>query len=96
MDEDKFWWLSFADGSLPEGSQFLGAAVVGPADNIVGAIRLAHEKKCNPGGEVLAVQLPDGCPLEPQDLGVLMSKPEAAVLEQTWGDRVGRKGRDGA
>ena len=50
-EPESWWWLSFADGSLPEGQQFLGVAIVrehGPAR----AIRRSHELGINPGGEV--------------------------------------------
>jgi hypothetical protein len=45
------WWLSFCDPDLPEGSQFLGAAIV-QAPTLAAAITRSHVAGCNPGGEV--------------------------------------------
>jgi len=46
-----FYWLSFADGSLPEGSQFLGACIVRAISDL-DAVCVAHRLGINPGGEV--------------------------------------------
>ncbi len=54
----KWWWLSFCDGSLPEGTQFLGAAVV-DGETFADAIIRAHRLGCNPGGEVMFVEIPE-------------------------------------
>lgn len=51
QDDSQWWWLSFADPDLPEGTQFLGAALV-PALTIEGAITQAHLLGINPGGQV--------------------------------------------
>lgn len=57
------WWLSFADASLPTGSQFLGACIVA-AETPVAAIKIAHSLGINPGGEVVWVAIPpDRAPL---------------------------------
>lgn len=71
------WYLSFADANLPEGSQFLGAAFVRGFD-IAFAAMMAHAYGCNPGGEVLGVEVPDHfAELIPQDqLHKLLSKTE--------------------
>lgn len=45
-------YLSFADGSLPEGTQFLGAVIV-EAEDFGAAVAKAHALKINPGGEVM-------------------------------------------
>ncbi len=42
------WWLSFVDGNLPEGEQFLGATVV-PGSCIATASISAHAMGSNPG-----------------------------------------------
>lgn len=61
----RWFWLSFADGNLPKGTQFLGAVLV-CAPSFFAAIQLAWELKINPGGECqgheLAADLvvPDG------------------------------------
>ena len=67
------WWLSFCDPDLPEGKQFLGACVV-VADDIISAAQEAHRLKCNPGGEVAGLELPDRMPWPAKYVGVLMDK----------------------
>lgn len=53
------WWLNFADPSLPEGQRFLGACIV-PGASPIDAVRNAHALKCNPGGEVMGVEIGPG------------------------------------
>lgn len=53
-EPEQWWYLSFVDGSRPEGQQFLGAAIV-RARGMTGAIQEAHRRGCNPGGEVMAI-----------------------------------------
>lgn len=50
----KIYWLSFCDDDKATGEKLLGVAIV-EAPDTVAAVKLAHEKKCNPGGEVMAV-----------------------------------------
>lgn len=50
-EETRLWWLSFADGRLPTGRQFLGVAIV-PGTNVYTASLVARHLGCNPGGEV--------------------------------------------
>lgn len=63
------WWLSFADPSLPAGTQFLGACLV-EADSLPAAVTRSHLLGINPGGEVAIVgpldpgQPPPGYPLD--------------------------------
>lgn len=45
------YWLSFADPTLPKGSQFLGAVIV-EATSLIAAVQEAHRRGINPGGEV--------------------------------------------
>lgn len=49
--EQVWWWLSFADGSRPKGSQWLGVSIVRGA-NVYQAAMNAYALGCNPGGEV--------------------------------------------
>jgi hypothetical protein len=53
----ELFWLSFCDEDKPEGQKFLGACMV-VAPDTVAAVKLAHEKKINPGGQVMAVSIP--------------------------------------
>ena len=54
---DGWWWLSFCDPDLPTGKQFLGAAIV-PGGDMISAASAAHVLGCNPGGEVLGLEIP--------------------------------------
>lgn len=67
------WWLSFADGNLPEGQQFLGAAIVEGFD-IISAACEAHRLGCNPGGEVAGGEIPPHIKLPSEFVGVLLSR----------------------
>jgi hypothetical protein len=68
MSDDPWFWLSFADPNLPEGSQFLGALIL-QAPSFEEVIALSHLRGLNPGGEVQGVEIPtdvmdkfpDGC-----------------------------------
>ena len=51
------WWLSFCDPNLPEGSRFQGACIV-PGNDLLEAVHNAHLLGCNPGGEVVGVEVP--------------------------------------
>lgn len=50
--DSKYMWLSFADGDLPKGKQFLGGVLV-EADDLIEAVVRSHALGINPGGEVL-------------------------------------------
>jgi hypothetical protein len=50
-DDDPLWWLSFADPGLPEGSQFLGVAIV-QAPEFPAAVTRTHALGINPGGGI--------------------------------------------
>lgn len=57
-------WLSFCDGERPQGTQFLGVAIVevpyrGDVEETVRAgITKTHRLGINPGGEVLTFEIP--------------------------------------
>lgn len=53
-----WYWLSFADSSLPKGEQFLGASIVGPVHDKRLALPLAHLLGCAAGGEVAMHEIP--------------------------------------
>lgn len=55
---EPWWWLSFADGSLPEGQQFLGVAIM-QGYTIEAVITESHLSGINPGGEIQYVQIPE-------------------------------------
>lgn len=68
-------WLSFADPHLPKGEQFLGVAIV-PGANVVQAAVNAGLLCCNPGGEVLGVEIPEEHLPAPALRGRLLSKAD--------------------
>lgn len=77
------WWLSFCDGRLPKGSQFLGACVVCAPDFLT-AVTVSHLYGCNPGGEVLGFPLellPSQPPIHDQELYVLFDKQACADFD---------------
>lgn len=51
------YWLSFCDPKRPEGTRFLGACIV-PGRDLREAARWAWVLNCNPGGEVLGLEVP--------------------------------------
>lgn len=85
--ERPWWWLSFADGKRPGGSQFLGVAIVGPAQDIMRAALIAHRLGVNPGGEVQGLPVPaamlSAIPAEWR--GRLMTRREAMALDRLIG-----------
>ena len=70
------WWLSFADADLPEGSQFLGVAIV-KARGIASAAQTAHRLGINPGGEVMGMQVPQGKQIPSEYCNHLLTRTEA-------------------
>lgn len=78
----QWWWLSFADPSLPKGSHLLGLAIV-PAPNAVAAAAVAHALGCNPGGEVAALPaVPEGWTPRPEYVCRLMPPEEARAFAE--------------
>lgn len=57
-EQGDWYWLSFADADLPEGSQFLGVSIVGPCLNVGHAAMIAHGRGCNPGGGIMGHVVP--------------------------------------
>ena len=79
-DRLAWWWLSFADPDLPEGSRFLGAAIV-RARSGDDALRATHVFGLNPGGEVMGQAIPAGIDVD----GVayrLLSADDCAAFER--------------
>lgn len=79
----KLWWLSFADPNRPAGSQFLGVCIVFGAD-LKDAIVRSHMAKCNPGGSIKSVELPDDVArrVPKNRMDTLLSKREILLLGQ--------------
>jgi hypothetical protein len=88
VDQNVSWvWLSFVDPARPDGSQFLGCAIV-PGDDVVTGAKSAWMLGCNPGGEVAGAVLPSGAVayLEEEYIARILTREEAmrvsAVLEK--------------
>lgn len=47
----RLWFFSFADGTLPRGTQFLGGLYL-RAKTFSGALAESHRRGLNPGGEI--------------------------------------------
>jgi hypothetical protein len=75
----KLFYLSFADGSLPSGSQFLGGLFF-RAKTVAGALAGSRRLGLNPGGSVLAVEVPPGSPVDESLVGRLLSRAEVGAL----------------
>lgn len=83
-----WWWLSFCDGDKPEGSQFLGCAIV-RGGNIGEAAFEAHRLSCNPGGEVAGMPFPDHVIMPEGATNRLLTRAEAEAID----DELGRLNR---
>ena len=78
------WWLSFCDTGKPEGSQFLGVAIV-QAPTLAAAVTRSHVQGVNPGGQVASMgPIPqEYIPGEWRDR--LLSKDEAEAIPEPEG-----------
>ncbi|MFA4900880.1 MAG: hypothetical protein WC563_15285 [Brevundimonas sp.] len=74
-------WLSFADGNLPTGSQFLGAVVV-EAPSFLAAVAESHRLGINPGGEVQGVEVPRAITIPPAYVNRILTRAECEALDR--------------
>lgn len=82
------YWLSFCDPSRPEGSRFVGVAVV-ESEGIQDAIRTAWVMGCNPGGQVQVILLPALDTLMPESARLLSETPHNVLLSYDDLERLG-------
>lgn len=77
------FWLSFADGNLPKGTQFLGACIV-CADTFLDAVSKAHRLGINPGGEVIGHKIPSDREflIRPEEVEVLMNRAQCEAQDR--------------
>lgn len=75
------WWLSFADPELPEGTQFLGAAII-KASNFLEAVRVSHILGINPGGEVKSQRIPVEMEIPDKWVERLLTKAECEEFDR--------------
>lgn len=81
-----YWWMSFCDPDKPEGTQFLGAAII-KADNHFDMMTRSWLLGLNPGGEVAFFEIPEQYEKRvPNDWieSRLITKIEADELEKKW------------
>jgi hypothetical protein len=101
------YWLSFCDPAKPPGTQFLGAAIVdGPYTgdelaerraDIESVLRSAWRHRCNPGGDVQSMLLPeDAWNLVPEEFkNVLMSRERVAQFDKMMEAKLRKKSEPG-
>jgi hypothetical protein len=77
-------WLSFADGSLPVGQQFLGGAWLRGYTEAA-AVLEAHLLDINPGGEVQVISTPPGFVVPEQWANRLLDKAEIERMNHDLG-----------
>lgn len=77
------FWLSFADGNLPKGAQFLGVVIV-DAPDFLGAVMRTHALGINPGGEVVGVPVPPGGRLPSDCKDRLLTRAEAEAADARY------------
>lgn len=81
-EPEMWWWLSFADPTLPEGSQFLGVSLV-KASGFVTASMAAATLGINPGGEVQGYPV-NNLPVPEQYQNRLLTRAECNALDAFW------------
>jgi hypothetical protein len=77
----RYIWLSFADADLPEGQQFLGAAII-KASNFVEAVKVAHILGINPGGEVMSLEVPEDVEIPEKWVERLLTIEECKAFDE--------------
>src|ERR1051325_6072421 len=74
----QLFYISFADGRLPKGTQFLGGLFI-RAKTLTGALQASHQRKLNPGGEALVTLVK--YPVDSKWIGRLMSRAELEEMD---------------
>lgn len=79
-------YLSFADGSLPKGTQFLGGVIV-QAHGVGDAAWQAHQRGINPGGEVMGMIAAPGVVPPERFCNRLLTKAEIDEMDREMAER---------
>ena len=81
MSDTPWWWMSFADPDLPEGSRFLGVAIV-QVPHVAAALTRSHRLGINPGGEVQLAMVPEDLlwAIKPREFDRRLDASEAKAL----------------
>lgn len=82
-EPEQWWWLSFCDPNLPEGSQFLGVSLV-KARGFITASVSASLLGINPGGEVQGFGIPDNYNVPESYRNRLLTCAEAETLDANF------------
>jgi len=81
-NEPEAWcWLSFCDPDAPEGSSFLGVAIV-RGRGMIDAVNESHRRAINPGGEVMFVKLPPNAKVAEEFVNRLLTRAEAEAVSR--------------
>jgi hypothetical protein len=76
-----YFWLSFVDDRRPVGDQFIGACIVQAWDD-AGAIEVAWDPGCNPGGQVAFHGFDDQAPRSPEGYtNRLLNRADCAAVD---------------
>lgn len=75
----QLFYMSFADGTRPKGTQFLGGLFI-RAKSFTGALQASHQRGLNPGGEVQVVVVKKS--IEEKWIGRLMSRAELEEMDR--------------
>ena len=81
---DPLFWLSFADPGRPEGTQFLGVAII-QGSTLAAAITRSHMLKVNPGGEIASMGPIDARYIAAEWRDRLLTKDEALAVPEPEG-----------
>lgn len=90
------WWLSFADGTRPKGTQFLGVCIVdtgmeGAPEtmDMLAAVQMTHALGINPGGEVQGLPCPEEREhlIQAKWLNRLLSREECEAIDAEMAGR---------
>src|SRR5215470_16521351 len=81
---EKWLYLSFADGDLPKGQQFLGAVILRAINEPGLVAATARAKGLNPGGEMLMFEITDKAveKLHPKWTNRLLSKADLEEMDR--------------
>ncbi len=82
LQPEMVFWISYADGTLPEGQQFLGV-VITKCQGVIDASSKTHRLGINPGGEMLSMEIPEqvAAHIPAKYFARLLSREEAEACE---------------
>lgn len=87
INKMKLYYLSFADTKKPRGTQWLGCAYVEAESLPHATLHELVRHGCNPGGEVMSIELPIDAPIKQNYRNRLLNEEELRE-SSGCGDRV--------